>query len=289
MGRQPANPTRRVRRGRGHSYVLDGERALGVTTILGKGLPKPALVWWAGDTVAEYVMNRITKAKGEDGAYSADDLIDDLHEVNGRRTKPYKMSGKFPRMGLQRVLSSVHNDERDRAAKRGTEVHRIAAELAEGEEVEVPEELKGHVDSYLKFLEEWQPENALVEFTIINRAHGFMGTGDLLCEFPEPWGVTLLDVKTSKSGIYAENGLQVLAYGHGETYLLDDGSEEPLPEVQTYGAIWVRADGYDVYRLNVDESDYRVFRYIAEVARWVDDDDRSGSIVGEAEEAPPWA
>jgi hypothetical protein len=39
-----APATRRVNRGRGHSYLLDGAPVPGVTTILGQGMPKPALI-----------------------------------------------------------------------------------------------------------------------------------------------------------------------------------------------------------------------------------------------------
>ena len=42
-----APPTRRVSHGKGHSYFLDGAKEIGVTTALGEGFPKPALINWA--------------------------------------------------------------------------------------------------------------------------------------------------------------------------------------------------------------------------------------------------
>ena len=38
-----------------HRYKLDGAWVPGVTTLIGKGLPKPALPYWAARTVAEWV------------------------------------------------------------------------------------------------------------------------------------------------------------------------------------------------------------------------------------------
>ena len=40
-----------------HRYWLDGKPIPGVTTLIGKGLPKPALPNWAARTVAEYVVD----------------------------------------------------------------------------------------------------------------------------------------------------------------------------------------------------------------------------------------
>ncbi len=289
MARKPANPTRRINRGRGHSYSLDGTKTPGVTTLLNGGIPKPALINWAGTTVAEYVINRLDLELDADGShFSADRLIEDLREMNDRKTKPLKMSGDFPTLDLAKVLSRTHDDDRDTAARRGTEVHRLAARLAAGEEVEGPEELEAHVDSYLAFLEEWDPVDALVELVVINRSAGYMGSLDLLCTLPDPWNRTLLDIKTSRSGIFGETALQVLAYGHAETYLDPEDLENELPmePIDSYGAIWVRADGYDVYRFDVEPIDFRVFRYAAEVARWNDKDGRVRSIRSDAMEAP---
>ena len=38
-----------------HRYKLDGAWVPGVTTLLGKGLPKPAIPYWAAKTIAEFV------------------------------------------------------------------------------------------------------------------------------------------------------------------------------------------------------------------------------------------
>jgi hypothetical protein len=51
--------TRRVNSGRGHSYLLDGQKVDGVTTVIGNGIPKPALINWAAGTIASYVGERL--------------------------------------------------------------------------------------------------------------------------------------------------------------------------------------------------------------------------------------
>src|SRR5690606_1778475 len=53
-----AMPFKRRNAGRGHYYVdEDGTRFDGVTTLLGEGLPKPALVNWAANTTADYAVD----------------------------------------------------------------------------------------------------------------------------------------------------------------------------------------------------------------------------------------
>jgi hypothetical protein len=37
----------RIETKRGHKYVLDGTPTKGVTTLLGTGMPKPALMYWS--------------------------------------------------------------------------------------------------------------------------------------------------------------------------------------------------------------------------------------------------
>ncbi len=49
-------------------------------------------------------------------------------------------------------LKTVPDHIVDKAANRGTQVHLLAEHIVRGEEVDVPDELAGHVDAYRKFL-----------------------------------------------------------------------------------------------------------------------------------------
>ena len=240
---------RRIDRGRTHSYVLDGKPVLGVTTILNKSIPKPALVGWAAREVAEFICGR------------RDILLQlsDQELIDLCKGAPYR--------------------ERDKAANRGTEVHRLAEQLAKGIEVEVADELVGHVDSYMAFLEEFQPSDALLERPVFNRHYRYAGTFDLLCSL-EGLGRCLLDIKTSRSGPFGETALQMAAYGHAEVYLDPEGVEQPIPPIDFYGVIWVRADGFDLYPYEVTDREWKQFLYCIQTAWWVDQ--RMEKVKGEA-------
>ncbi len=273
--------TKRINRGRGHSYQLDGQKSIGVTTALSNGFPKPALVHWAASTIAEFVIDLLDR-DADSGEFSASRLIEELRQVNEGRSKPTTLRGAFPRVGLAKVLGGVHWDARDEAANRGTEVHDLAAKLADGEGVEVPDELAGHVESYLQFLEDWQPTDATVEFVVVNRRWGYMGTADMMATI-EPFGRVLLDVKTSRSGIFPETTLQLAGYANAETYLDGDGAEFPVPEFDAYFGLWVRADGYDLIPLDVTDLEFRIFLYAKAIGEWnAWPEGRGKATVGEA-------
>lgn len=278
--RKPA--TRRVNRGRGHSYLLDGEAADGVTTIIGDGMPKPALVGWAAGTVGEFVADRLQLV---DGHYLADDVVAELRRIGVERDRPIPPEG-LPRVKIADGFKGLPYYDRDKAGNRGTEVHRIAQRLAEGEEVQVPDELVGHVDAYLRFREEWGPYDEIVEFVGANRTHRYMGTGDLICRLraaPE-LGLCEIDLKTNRSGPFGEVGLQLAAYRYFEAIVDEDGNEAVMPEIDSTLCLWVRADGYDLYPFEAGPAEFRTFLYVQQVARFAKV--RSREVKGEALQAP---
>lgn len=281
-------PTRIQKSGNGHSYFLDGEKVPGVTTILGNGIPKPALVGWAARTVAEYVTDRLTMLDntrpggGDDRHVVADELMEALRRFNETSKYPEKWrGGELNRGVLAKVLARVQYADRDEAANRGTEVHKLAEKLAKGETIEVPEPLIGHVDSYRRFLDEFDPTDAVLERVVINRRWRYMGRLDSIMTIDHPaLGRTLLDVKTSRSGPFEEVALQLAGYRFAETMLDDDGTEIPMEQVDACGVVWVRADGYDLIPFTVREDvEFRTFLYAKQVGEWLDRDNGAGAQV----------
>jgi hypothetical protein len=229
---------RRVNRGRGHSYTVDGRPIAGVTTLIGDGCPKPALTNWAARTVAEYVA----------------DHLEQLH------------AQQLGRDSLVGLLKGVPWGDRDAAANRGTQVHDLAQRLARGDEVDVPGELVGHVDAYLAFARDWEPTDELVERPCINVARWYAGTFDLVASL-KGRGRVLLDIKTSRSGVYPETALQLAAYRNSEYYETDDGTLAAMPAVDETLALWLRADGYDLLPIDTGPEVFRSFLYVADVAQ----------------------
>lgn len=248
--------------GRGHGYALNGQKVPGVTTIINDGLPKPALMGWAAKTIAEYVADRLDQA---DGHVLADQLVDDLGELARTKGKPWP--DKLSRTKLAELLKGIHYEDRDQAAKRGTEVHALAERLARGEEVDVPEPLTGHVDAYLAFLDDWQPTDAHLEVTVASVKHRYSGTLDMIATLPG-LGRCLLDIKTSRSGPFGEVALQLAGYRYAE-FAVIDGETVPMPDIDWCGVIWVRADDYDLYPFEAGPAEFRTFLYCQQVGMFL--------------------
>lgn len=225
--------------GRGHSYYLGDRKLDGVTTIISQGLPKPALVNWAANTAAALAV----------------DEWDTLAEL--------------PPSERMKRISKAPDASRNAAAVRGTQVHALADKLAQGEEVAVPDELAGHVDACVKFLDEWQPQTLYTERPVYHEKYLYAGTFDLLVGMDDGDGMAtwLLDFKTSKSGAYGDTAFQLAAYANATHYQRPDGSVHVMPPVDRCAVVWLRADGYDLYPYHVTPAVFREFLYIQQVAR----------------------
>jgi hypothetical protein len=228
--------TRRINRGSGHSYLLDGEPVDGVTRIIGEGVPKPALIDAAARETANYAVNNWAE----------------LAELGVSQRLRKIEKGRFESWGAATV--------------RGTKVHEYAAALIGGAEVDVPEPYVDHVDQCLAFLTDWQVAELAVECTVINREYRYMGAADLLARLGRAAEVWVLDWKTSASGVWPEAALQAAAYAHCATMLDADGTEVPMPTPTRAAAVHLRADGYDVLPLDIGAGTFRAFLYAQQVA-----------------------
>lgn len=192
---------------RAHRYRMDGKHVTGVTTILGGGIPKPALIRWAPKVVAEWVANPENRSE-----------LDSL--LIGSTTDAIKF------------LAGLPNQLRDDAAERGTEVHDLAEQLNLTGEVNAPDDLLGFITGYLDFMDTWQITPVLAENIAGNREYWYSGKFDLIATSPYLAGgrPVMIDLKTSK-GVYWETALQCAAYARAEFYMDADGKETPFPEL----------------------------------------------------------
>jgi hypothetical protein len=235
-------PIRRVETAKGHYYKdASGARVPGVTTIIGDGVPKPALINWAANATAE----------------AAVDGWDELGVLG-------------PAQRLKR-LQQARYDSKDAAARRGTEVHRAAEKLLAGQSVQVPEEIAGHVESYARFLDEFKVEPIHVEFSCVSYRWGYAGTADLYASLvlPDKGAAKLLmDLKTTRSGVFGETALQLAAYRYPDVWVIDGQEIEP-PEADYCAAIHVRADGYDLVPVEAGPDQHKAFLYAMRVGQFV--------------------
>lgn len=231
-------PVRRVETAKGHYYKDgNGQRIPGVTTILSEGVPKPALINWAANATAEYAV----------------DNWDELAELQ-------------PSARLKTLQGSRYAVS-DKAKKRGTEVHRYAEKLIKGEKVTgIPDELRGHVEAYVWFLDKFEVDPVLVEATIVNYRYGYSGTLDIVADLTDTDGERkrmLLDAKTNEKGIFGETPLQLAGYRYAEFYLDELGNERPMIEVDACGAVLINSAGAELIPCVAGPEQMKSFRIAA--------------------------
>jgi hypothetical protein len=223
-------PVRRKDYKRYHIY-LDGNntRIPGVTTILG-AVPKPNLISWAATATAEGAVNRW------------DELAD------------------LPAAARYKALERIRYDTVNEAKNRGTDVHRIAEQIVQGQEVaDIPDIIAPHIENYIRFIDTYELEPILVEVVVVHYNKGYAGTLDLVGDLTNPatkkrerW---LLDIKTGEKGIFAETALQLAAYRNAQFYVDNDHHEQPMIPVDACGAINVTADDAALVPVITDDDD----------------------------------
>jgi hypothetical protein len=247
-------------------YEWKGERFWSVTTIIGGGLPKPALINWAKKFTAEYA-------------------CDNLKRLNAL-LEPDEV-GYVDREGAVDWLKNASFRDRDRKADIGTAIHEaIEAHVLGKPRPEWPLLLRPRMQAFERFLAEYEPTFVpapvvgqhvelgngvlLAEAPVFNREQHYAGTLDGVVEIG---GRTLvLDVKTSAKGIYPEIGMQLAAYRFAEFVGLPDGSEQALPATDGAVALHLPEDGtYELREIQADEETFRSFLYVREVYRFVNE------------------
>lgn len=229
--------------GRWYLHPQTGEKWPSVTNVLDLAVAKPALVPWAA---------KVTEIKARDSlpryvAYSRRDTCG--------ATRVKDRCGKCIDCLSKEVRAEV-KIAKDMAADLGTRIHAMAEAHAKGQPLPDDPECQPYFVQVLRFFDDYgidlDRDVEAAEATIINRTHGYAGTGDLW-----PWlrigrqrkrRLVLVDYKSSATrdvmSVYPEYGMQLAALAHGETLLLDNGEEVPCPKPEAAAVLNLRTDGY---------------------------------------------
>lgn len=253
--------------GGGHSYTDDdGLKVPGVTTLVNQGYPKAALQKWAVGVTADY-------------------YVDHKDELNA-----------MPLSEARATLAKAQYAVTERAAARGTQAHKLADKLMRGDQVAIPKGADGFVQAAVAFIDGFDAIPVATEFTVYSEEWRWAGTCDLVADLldpddPEPdpelkrrvrW---LLDYKTKmkESGVFPDAALQLAPYRCAERCVID-GVDQPMIEVDRCGIVQLYHDGsYRLVPVEAGEAEYRIFKYVQQVALW---QDTNRSLVGDPIQAP---
>jgi hypothetical protein len=268
----------------GNGYYADhqtGDRLRSVTTILSGGVPKPGLVFWAGNTCT-------------------DSALDALPQL--------VLASRFPAQfeELRSWIKRAHTRKKDERAEVGSAVHAIIeADLLDTEPpsfvvvndqewaIDGPE-LAPYLEHFARFKAEWTPEWTASEMVVANPDDGYAGTLDFTLKADGLIGRALIaqgyaidvaqdlmgDTKTGGEwdrltsaghvhGVYPEAGLQMSAYRNAKVAWLRDGQRVPMPATNEVGVVLhLRPEGYRLYPARCGDLQYRYFRHAQMVDEW---------------------
>jgi hypothetical protein len=225
--------------GSGHSYTLDGvPKIKGVTTMM-KGLGGPPESYF-------------TK-------YTAGHAVDNWDRL-----------AQLPPSQRLEEIAGATKARFNSAAVRGTEVHKLAEKLAHGQTVSVPDHLRGHVESAVAFLDDYDVQVDCTEVALFSRKNKHAGSADAFgsAQKPgEPQRTRILwDWKTNASGPWGSVAFQLSGYRFSDFMLSGDGgknsTELAVPEVDETWCVWLTADSYTVYPMHTSPEVYRQLLYI---------------------------
>lgn len=224
----------------GRRYQWTAQTFPSVTTIIGGGVPKPALLPWGIKMVAEAAV-----AMTESHQLAAMVKRDAAAALKALKEAPYV--------------------KRDGAADLGSAIHDAAERHILGLEIAPLPDAAPYVAQLKAFLAEYEPEYLAAECTVFSREHGYAGTLDGIVKFGD---VTyLVDYKTG-TGVYPEAALQLAAYAHAEFIGLPDGTETPLPKIDGALVLWLQPESYEVILARCDDEVFGYFLAAKRVWLW---------------------
>lgn len=238
------------------------ERYWSVTTIIGGGIPKPALIGWAAKITAVEAIGSLNIVK---------EMIDRDRLPDGS-LPPLGEDGKPTTDGCMAAydyLTKARFRTSGKAADLGTEVHEaIEAWVLDKPLPEWRPEVEPYMEAVTDWLADFSPHVEMSEASVYNRTRRYAGTLDMIATINGER--FLIDFKTG-SGIYPEAALQMAAYAHAEFIGLPDGSEAAMPKVDRAAVVHVRPTHYEFIPVRIDDEVFNAFLYAREVFRWMED------------------
>ncbi len=239
-------------------YSHDGQRVPSVTSVLREGVPKPGLVKWGANIIAE----------------AASTERERLATMKKAEVKTY--------------LSALADTVRDTASIQGRIVHSAAEAIAKGlPQPEAQTDVEVQIVSHFqRFIMDFKPVFLESEAQIWNHRYGYAGTLDACANMIAlNSGPVILDWKTSKS-VWPEVALQLAAYARGEYILRADGTKSELPDIDMRRGyvLHLRPEGYKLHPVDISDHVFDVFLSALDIFHFATDG--SKYVVGGAIEVP---
>jgi hypothetical protein len=229
----------------------DGNKYWSVTTIIGGGVPKPALPRWASKSAAEWAVANLEEIT----------MLPPGEAIARIKEAPWKYA--------------------EARADIGTRVHEaIEAYVLDKPMPGWDADVAPYMAQFERFLVDWKPRFEASELSVFNRTEAYAGALDFIAHIPALGpGLQIGDVKTGK-GVYPEVSLQLAAYRHAEFIETKERVQSALPQIDGGVVLHIAPDKYELIPVECGEPELMVFKYAREIFRF--QSEHSKTVIGRA-------
>ena len=151
------------------------------------------------------------------------------------------------------------------AADMGTRVHEAIEQRIYDPSAQYDHDLEPYIKNFDQFCVEYEPEWLHVEKSVFSITHLYAGSFDAIAKIRDK--VTLLDFKTTRSGISAKVALQLAAYSRADC-MFDGTTEMAIPAIVQGAALWLRPDKWGWFPLRIDDDIFDTFLALRRTFEW---------------------
>lgn len=162
-------------------------------------------------------------------------------------------------------LKAAPERELKTAADIGDRVHKAIEERISNPLAPYDDDLQPFIKNFDLFCVEFEPEWLHVEKSVFSVTHMYAGSFDAIAKIRDK--ITLVDFKTTRSGISAKVALQLAAYSRAYV-MFDDDIEIPMPKVDNAAALWLRPDQWGFFPLRIDDDIFETFLSLRRIFEW---------------------
>jgi hypothetical protein len=221
-----------------------------VTSAIGI-LDKPGIAIWRGQTVARTIAEKLPMFTEMVASSGVDNAV--------------------------KWASSLPDYQRDTAADIGSRIHQLTEQVARGGEPDMTDDERRYVEADMAAHADLGFRPISLEKQVVNLTEGFAGTFDEIAALDgENW---MIDRKTWRRAprpggdMFAETGMQLAAYAHGEFVgVPDDPKRYRLPHIDRFAVLHLRPElyerGYALYPFDVTAADYAGFLGLLAAHKW---------------------
>lgn len=205
-------------------YRVEGVELPSVTTILGV-IAKPALIPWARNVALDKAKATLLESTWPQSSQEWSQWVEEV--ITEARRRP--------------------DEIRDSAADKGTRAHELICRIIEGGKVEVPEDLKPHIEAFWAWYDKAGLEIRFGETMVYHPVYHYAGGMDATAWRGKQ--LVVLDWKTG--GVWPEAAMQVAAYAKSWEAMTGERVEE--------GWVVGLKDGFTAKRVKDIETAFSAF------------------------------